>query len=105
MTALSEVAAEYLKADLEPRSVGLLRTLWEVTLSAITGSDNSSSAYAYDLVVTRLQGGAEVIRTRADVDDPQFLLERVQLDLEKKTVHEFIREWHPEPRSASASDR
>jgi hypothetical protein len=46
-----------------------------------------------DLVIRRRAGGAEVLRTAADVGDPHVLLDTVRRDLETKTVEEFIREW------------
>lgn len=47
----------------------------------------------FDLVVTRRDTGAEVLRTVADLGDPQALLETVRADLESKTVEQFVREW------------
>ena len=46
-----------------------------------------------DLVIRRRVGGAEVLRTAADVGDPHVLLDTVRRDLETKTVEEFVREW------------
>ena len=46
-----------------------------------------------DLVVRRRAGGAEVLRTAADIGDPHLLLQTVRRDLETKTVEEFVREW------------
>jgi hypothetical protein len=46
-----------------------------------------------DLVIRRRAGGAEVLRTAADVGDPHALLDTVRRDLETQTVEEFVREW------------
>lgn len=46
-----------------------------------------------DLVVRRRDTGAEVLRTRADLGDPERLLLQVQEDLRTKTVAEFVAEW------------
>ncbi len=47
----------------------------------------------YDLVVTRKDTGREVMRTIADIADPEHLLEQVNEDLATKTVEEFFSEW------------
>ncbi|TFD24901.1 hypothetical protein [Cryobacterium sp. TMS1-13-1] len=66
---------------LRRRALALVRALWgDVEIDA-------------DLVIRRRGSGAEILRTAADLGDPQFLLETVRRDLETKTVEEFVREW------------
>lgn len=81
-----EVAAEHLRAELRPRRFVGLRL-------AIDAALGGGVVTVHDLVVTRLDTGAEVIRTPADTGDPHHLLGQVDLDLETKTVEEFLREW------------
>jgi multisubunit Na+/H+ antiporter MnhE subunit len=87
-----EVAAEYLTARLEPRRLNPLRVLWVAVLAA-GGAGDGDDVGTYDLVVARIDTGREVIRTRADVGDPRIVLGQVELDLETKTVAEFLAEW------------
>jgi hypothetical protein len=85
-------ASEHLTAALEqPGGTPLrrrARQLWAV-VRAVTGDHDVEA----DLVVRRRDTGAEVLRTAADVGDPQFLLEQVRRDLAEKTVEEFVSEW------------
>jgi hypothetical protein len=88
-------AAEYLTADLEERRgnrvVKGARLLANLVLAAVgAGHDNVADV---DLVVRRRDSGREVIRTAADVGEPEFLLHQVRRDLESKTVEEFVAEW------------
>jgi hypothetical protein len=87
-----EVAAEYLSAELEIRKLNPLRAVLAAALGAV-GASGGEDLSEYDLVVRRISTGAEVVRTRADIGDPHFLLAQVQLDLETKTVVEFVEEW------------
>ncbi|MFD1713085.1 hypothetical protein ACFSBZ_01255 [Amnibacterium flavum] len=99
-TADPDVAAEYLTAELEPVELSGVRSLMSVVTALVTGP-GSEDPTPYDLVVRRIDSGAEIIRTRADVGDPSVLLGQVQLDLETKTVAEFVAEWRlPEDHSA-----
>ncbi len=83
-----EVAADHLRAALHPKRFSGLRMALDAALGGATIT-------VYDLVVTRLDTGAEVIRTAADTGDPHHLLGQVELDLERKTVGEFLEEWRP----------
>lgn len=87
-----EPASAHLAAMLEkPNSRGLrrgMRMLWTL-VSSLTGSPEPF----IDLVVRRRATGAEVLRTPADVGDPEHLLATVRADLESKGVEEFVREW------------
>lgn len=83
-----EVAADHLRAELVPKRFSGLRMAIDSALGGV-------SIAVYDLVVTRLDTGAEVIRTAADTGDPHHLLGQVELDLERKSVAEFLEEWRP----------
>lgn len=87
-----DVASNYLVAKLEqPTGTGVRRLLRRAgsLVSAVWGDFDID----VDLVVRRRESGAEVLRTAADVGDPHVLLETVLLDLDTKTVDEFVREW------------
>jgi hypothetical protein len=88
-------AAEYLTADLEERTGNRLvksaRFVANLALMAVgAGLDNIADV---DLVVRRKGTGREVMRTPADIGDPEILLHQVRRDLESKTVEEFVAEW------------
>ncbi|PPG83298.1 hypothetical protein C5C52_03180 [Rathayibacter sp. AY1E5] len=83
-----EVAAEHLRAELQLRRFGRLRLTIDMALG-------SGILAPYDLVVLRLDTGAEIIRMKADLTDANHLLGQVELDLETKTVAEFLEEWRP----------
>jgi hypothetical protein len=87
-----ESASQHLIAELEEpsgtRFHRLRRRAWALIRAA--WGDVEIDA---DLVIRRRVGGAEVLRTAADVGDPHFLLETVRRDLDTKTVDEFVREW------------
>lgn len=84
-----EVVAEYLRAELRPRTLTWLR----MTIDALLGGGVMTT---HDLVITRLDTGAEVIRTPADIGDPYVLLGQIELELETKTTAEFLEEWRRE---------
>ena len=84
-----EVAAEHLRAELRPRPLGWLR----LTVDALLGGGYWTT---HDLVVTRLDTGAEIIRTPADIGDPYHLLGQIELELETKTTEEFLQDWRSE---------
>jgi hypothetical protein len=47
-----------------------------------------------DLVVRRIDTGREVLRTNAgSLAEADLLLQRVRLDLETRSVREFVAEW------------
>jgi hypothetical protein len=81
-----EVAADHLRAELRLTRAGRLRAVIDAALGG-------GMITVYDLVVVRLDSGAVVIRTPADVGDPHHLLGQVELDLETKSTAEFLEEW------------
>lgn len=87
-------AAQILSADLEQRRGGRLlrgvRFLVNLVGMAVGGLDVVADV---DLVVRRRDTGREIMRTPANVGDPEILVHRVRRDLEEKTVEEFIAEW------------
>jgi hypothetical protein len=96
-------AAQILTADLEKRRGGPLlrgaRLLINLVAMAVGGSPDVVADV--DLVIRRRDTGREVMRTPADVGDPEILVHRVRRDLEEKTVEEFVAEWRlPEDTSA-----
>jgi hypothetical protein len=96
-------AAQILTADLEKRRGGrVLRGVrFLVNLVAMALGGGGDVVADVDLVVRRRDTGREVMRTPADVGDPEILVHRVRRDLEEKTVAEFVAEWRlPEDTSA-----
>ncbi|MCI2957655.1 hypothetical protein MN032_08120 [Agromyces atrinae] len=65
-----------------------LRRVWTI-IRALWGDVDVD----VDLVVRRRDSGVEVLRTAADLGDPDQLLQTVRADLASKTVEEFVREW------------
>ncbi|PPF47544.1 MULTISPECIES: hypothetical protein [unclassified Rathayibacter] len=88
MPDVPDVAAEYLRAELQLRRFGRLRLTIDMALG-------TGFLAPYYLVVLRLDTGAEIIRMKADLTDANHLLGQVELDLETKTVAEFLEEWRP----------
>lgn len=97
-----DAAAEYLEVRLEPhlekRPVGPVRraarALYVIVLGTIEGGLGSGGPSVVDLVVTRIDTGAEVIRRGAgSLLDGDGLLSQARLDLETRTVAEFVEEW------------
>ena len=86
-------AADHLHADLvtRPRTGWRRLRYWVLAIVAALFQDDGPAVF--DLVVTRTATGREVLRTPADVGDPQHLLDTVRNDLETKTVAEFVAEW------------
>ena len=86
-------AADHLHADLvtRPRTGWRRLRYWVLAIVAALFQDDGPAVF--DLVVTRTATGREVLRTPADVGDPQHLLDTVREDLETKTVAEFVAEW------------
>jgi hypothetical protein len=88
-------AAEHLTADLEVRRgnrfVKGMRFLANLAFMAVGASPDIAADT--DLVVRRRDTGREVMRTPADVGDPEILVYQVRRDLESKTVEEFVAEW------------
>lgn len=91
MTESSGPASQYLVAGLEERKLSRFKALLAVAESAVSG--DLSGPALYDLVVRRVDTGREVLRTRADMGDPGFLLEEVRADLAALSVAEFLDEW------------
>ena len=90
-----DVASNHLQAALEERQLqGWARAKY--WLAALVGSLFGEAPALFDLVVTRTATGATVMRTTADLGDPQALLDQVEQDLQTKTVAEFLAEWRLE---------
>jgi hypothetical protein len=90
-------AAEVLEAVLEPgprRPVQrAVRALGTVAL-AVVGGDVEELGREAQLVVRRIDTGREVLRTDAgSLADADRLLQRVRLDLETRSVRDFVAEW------------
>jgi uncharacterized LabA/DUF88 family protein len=59
----------------------------------VTG-DGDSGPSTTDLIVTRRESGGEILRIAAgSIVEADQLLQRVRLDLDTKTVTEFLAEW------------
>jgi len=87
-----DFAEKHLRADLKERELhGFDRVKYWAGVALATFTHEAPAIY--DLVVTRIDGGATVMRTPADLGDPEVLLDQVRLDLEQKTVSEFFAEW------------
>lgn len=90
-----DAASNHLHAELEERQLhGWAKARYWA--AAVVGSLYGEAPAMFDLVVTRTSTGATVMRTPADLGDPQALLDQVTLDLETKTVAEFLAEWRPD---------
>ncbi|MBF4621220.1 hypothetical protein [Clavibacter sp. VKM Ac-2542] len=93
------VAAEVLEAllDAGPRRPvrRAVRAIGAVALTAVgLGGDLAGLGREAQLVVRRIDTGREVMRTDAgDLDEADRLLQRVRLDLETRSVREFVAEW------------
>lgn len=96
-------AAEYLTADLEERRGHPLikgaRFVANLALMAVGGGADDIATV--DLVIRRRDTEREIMRTPADIGDPDFLLQQVRRDLESMTVEEFVAEWRLPDDSAS----
>lgn len=91
------VAAEVLEAHLEPgprRPVRrAVRAIGSIAL-AVVGGDVLDLGRESQLVVRRIDTGREVLRTDAGaLADADQLLQRVRLDLETRSVREFVADW------------
>ncbi|WP_166867668.1 MULTISPECIES: hypothetical protein [unclassified Salinibacterium] len=89
-----ELAHQHLTVDLEATRVGVPRKVarWlGAALEAALGS--LPSAPDVDLVVRRIDSGAEILRTHADTGSPEALLAQARADLATKTVADFVAEW------------
>ncbi|MEW5095442.1 hypothetical protein [Clavibacter michiganensis] len=92
-------AAEVLEAllDAGPRRPvrRAVRAISTVALTAVgLGGDLGGLGREAQLVVRRIDTGREVMRTDAgDLDEADRLLQRVRLDLETRSVRDFVAEW------------
>jgi hypothetical protein len=91
------VAAEVLEAWLEigPRRPvrQAVRAIGALALAAV-GAESGDLGRESDLVVRRIDTGREVLRTNAgSLAEADLLLQRVRLDLETRSVREFVAEW------------
>jgi len=86
-------ASHYLEAALLPRNDRGLRRLWRWALWVGGNLFLGDGPAVADLVVTRKDSGAEVMRTPADVGSAEHLLDVVRDDLANKSVIEFFSEW------------
>lgn len=86
------LASHSLTAELLPRRGDPVVKAWRFVLSVFAALFGETVA-SVDLVVRRRDTGAEVMRTPADVPDPEHLLETVREDLATKTITEFFAEW------------
>jgi hypothetical protein len=101
----SAVAAEVLEASLEtgPRRPvrRAVRAIGALALAVVGAGDADDLAPESDLVVRRLDTGREVLRTNAgSLAEADLLLQRVRLDLETRSVRDFVADWRlmgPEP--------
>lgn len=92
-------AAVHLTAALEESGASLPRKALRWAGAAIEAALGSPpDAPDVDLVVRRIDTGAEVLRTHADVGSPEQLLVQVRADLASMSVTEFVEEWRdPRP--------
>jgi hypothetical protein len=57
------------------------------------GKSGSHVAVPLDLVVRRLEDGAEIVRTASEHATPEILLATAQADLLHMSPDEFLNEW------------
>lgn len=87
-------ADRHLTVDLESTRVGPVRRALRWAGAALEAAFGSiPDAPDLDLVVRRIDTGAEVLRTHADIGSPEALLAQVRTDLATKTVAEFVADW------------
>ena len=87
-----EPASTHLRAELLPRRVYGWNRVGHFA-KMVVGAAIGETPALHDLVVYRRESGAEIMRTPADLGDPDILLNQVKRDLESKTVTEFLSEW------------
>ncbi|MFS4505299.1 hypothetical protein ACMA46_03590 [Clavibacter sp. Sh2141] len=92
------VAAEVLEASLEigrRRPVRrAVRAIGALALAVVGAGDADDLGRESDLVVRRIDTGREVLRTNAGgLTDADLLLQRVRLDLETRSVRDFVADW------------
>jgi hypothetical protein len=93
------VAADVLEARLEPRPRRPLRRAVRAAgaiLFAAVGAEVSDLGREAQLVVRRIDTGREVLRTDAgNLVEADQLLQRARLELETRTVRDFVADWRP----------
>lgn len=92
-----EPASAHLYADIVERKSSPMgksvRAIANLAIGLVTG-DGDSGLSTSDLVVTRREGGGEILRMSVgSVLEGDQLLQRVRQDLDSKTVTEFLSEW------------
>ncbi|MFG6444357.1 hypothetical protein ACFXP7_03675 [Microbacterium sp. P06] len=91
-------AEEVLEARLEPSKMTaakrLARNALAFVVSSVSGGGGDDLLPGLDLVVTRRDTGAEVLRVRAgQFEEAGHLLEHTWRDLAQMTVEQFVRSW------------
>jgi hypothetical protein len=93
------VAADVLEARLEPGPRRPLRRAVRAAgaiLFAVVGAEVSDLGREAQLVVRRIDTGREVLRTDAgNLVEADQLLQRARLELETRTVRDFVADWRP----------
>jgi hypothetical protein len=93
------VAADVLEARLEPGPRRPLRRAVRAAgaiLFAVVGAEVSDLGREAQLVVRRIDTGREVLRTDAgNLVEADHLLQRARLELETRTVRDFVADWRP----------
>jgi hypothetical protein len=93
------VAADVLEARLEPGPRRPLRRAVRAVgaiLFAAVGAEVSDLGREAQLVVRRIDTGREVLRTDAgNLVEADQLLQRARLELETRTVRDFVADWRP----------
>ncbi|MEJ1155132.1 hypothetical protein [Microbacterium marmarense] len=96
-TPFSGNAAEYLSADLVARRFNpLVRAARYVAAFALSafGFGGESALPGFELIVIRLDTGAEVLRIAVgQFEEATHVLANVRDDLSRLTVEQFVREW------------
>lgn len=92
-----EPASTHLEAEVVARRsspVGKsVRAIANLAIGLVTG-DGDTGLSTSDLIVTRREGGGEILRISVgSVLEGDQLLQRVRQDLDSKTVTQFLSEW------------
>lgn len=91
-------AADVLEARLEDRPMNPLaragRFVASFAIGLVSGGAGEDALPGLDLVVTRKESGAEVLRVAAGpVEEADRLLHLTRRDLAEMSVEQFVREW------------
>jgi hypothetical protein len=93
-----DAASRYLQAELVLAPEGAVRDALRWVGDMLGGPFAIEAPATIDLVVSRIDSGAEVIRiTMENTVEADFALDALNRDLERMTVTEFIAEWKPKP--------